>query len=275
MTQFAVFGNPVRHSRSPEIHQAFARQRAVSIDYQRIEAPLDQFAACVRDFFAAGGVGANVTLPFKEQAWALCQQRSARAESAGAVNTLWQQAGQLCGDNTDGAGLITDLRANLDWPLAGQHVLLLGAGGAVRGILGPLLAERPAQVIIANRSAGRARDLALQYAGSGVPVFGCGLDALTAEDRFDLLINGISAGLDGTMPALPASLLTANSRCYDMIYGSTPFLHWAALNGCRWRSDGLGMLVEQAALSFAHWHGWQPDTDVVIQALRDQDASAK
>jgi shikimate dehydrogenase len=264
--RFAVFGNPIAHSRSPQIHEAFAAQRGASIDYQRILVPLDEFPQSVARFFAGGGIGANVTVPFKEQACALCDVLSDRARSAGAVNTLWQEEGKLHGDNTDGVGLITDLRDNLNWPLRDQHILILGAGGAVRGVLGPLLAEHPALIRIANRTEEKARDLAMMFAGRGVPVFGGGLHDLRGP--FELIINATSAGLSGDMPALPANLVGANTRCYDMIYGATPFLQWAEQHQCSARADGLGMLVEQAAEAFHRWHGWRPDTGAVMQQMR-------
>ena len=264
--RFAVFGNPIAHSRSPEIHQAFAAQRGQQLDYQRVLAPLDDFAGSVKNFFAQGGVGANVTLPFKEQAWELCESLSDRARHAGAVNTLALQDGKLFGDNTDGIGLVTDIRNNLGWPLRDQHILVLGAGGAVRGVLGPLLAQQPAQLRIANRSEEKARDLSLMFAGRGVPVFGGGLEKL--QGSYDLIINAISAGLDGSMPVLPASLIGPQTRCYDMIYGDTPFLRWARQHGASATADGLGMLIEQAAEAFTLWHGWRPDTAPVIAGLR-------
>ena len=264
--RFAVFGNPIAHSRSPEIHQAFAAQHGEQIDYRRILAPLDDFPGCVKDFLADGGVGANVTLPFKEQAWQLCDSLSERARQAGAVNTLALQDGRLFGDNTDGVGLVSDIRNNLGWPLRDQHILILGAGGAVRGVLGPLLAEQPAQVRIANRTAGKARDLSLMFAGRGVPLFGGGFDRMTGA--YDLIINAVSAGLDGSMPELPTGIVGPKTRCYDMIYGDTPFLRWARQQGAAETADGLGMLIEQAAESFALWHGWRPDTAPVIADLR-------
>lgn len=266
MQSFAVFGNPIAHSRSPEIHRMFAAQRGEQLDYRRILAPLDGFATEVSQFFTNGGHGANVTVPFKEQAYQLCQVLADRARSAGAVNTLWQQDGKLCGDNTDGVGLITDITANLGWSLTDARVLVLGAGGAVRGVLGPLLNERPGSVLIANRTRDKARDLALIFAGRGVPVFGCGLDELRGP--FDLVINAISAGLDGTMPPLAVTLLNNKSRCYDMVYGDTPFLRWASQCQAAATADGLGMLVEQAAEAFYIWHGWRPDTQAVINSLR-------
>lgn len=263
---FALFGNPVHHSRSPQIHTAFAAQREQLMDFRLILAPLDDFAGSVREFFNNGGIGANVTLPFKEQAWELCDELSDRARHAGAVNTLWQQDGRLHGDNTDGIGLVTDIRENLGWPLRDQRILILGAGGAVRGVLGPLLDEHPAHIRIANRTAEKARELSLMFAGHGVPVFGGGLDKLSGP--YDLIINAISAGLGGSMPLLPDNLVGRQTRCYDMIYGDTPFLRWTTLRGAAASADGLGMLVEQAAEAFSIWHGWRPQTQPVIEQMR-------
>ena len=263
---FALFGNPVHHSRSPQIHTAFAAQREQPMDFRLILAPLDDFAGSVREFFSHGGVGANVTLPFKEQAWELCDELSDRARHAGAVNTLWQKDGRLYGDNTDGIGMVTDIRDNLAWPLSDQRILILGAGGAVRGVLGPLLDEHPAHIRIANRTAEKARELSLIFAGHGVPVFGGGLDNLAGP--YDLIINAISAGLGGSMPALPDKLIGPQTRCYDMIYGDTPFLRWATQHGAVASADGLGMLVEQAAEAFSIWHGWRPQTRPVIEQMR-------
>ena len=277
MARYAVFGNPIAHSKSPQIHQAFAAQRGGELVYERIAAPLDGFADAVADFFAQDGAGANVTVPFKEQAFALCAVRTDRAELAGAVNTLWQQDGQLHGDNTDGAGLLADIRDNLGWPVAGRRVLILGAGGAVRGVLGPLLAEGPASLVVANRTPKKALDLAAlgkKYKTSAeqpLKIEGCGYDLLQGE--FDLVINGTSAGLSGAMPDLPGTLLTAAGQAYDMVYGSEPtvFMRWAAARGAA-TADGLGMLVEQAAEAFFRWHGWRPTTAPVITTLRQGSA---
>lgn len=273
MARYAVFGNPIAHSKSPQIHQAFAAQRGAELVYERIAAPLEGFADAVAEFFASDGAGANVTVPFKEQAFALCAVRTERAELAGAVNTLWQEDGQLHGDNTDGAGLLADIRDNLRWPVKGRRVLILGAGGAVRGVLGPLLAEHPASLTIANRTPDKAHALAAlakksKIGGPHAPLIeSCGYDQL--HDEFDLVINGTSAGLSGTMPDLPDTLLTATGQAYDMVYGNEPtvFMRWAAARGAA-TADGLGMLVEQAAEAFARWHGWRPATAPVIAALR-------
>jgi len=267
--RYAVFGNPVSHSRSPDIHHAFAAQRGEDLTYQRIEAPLDDFAGALRSFFAAGGKGANVTVPFKEQAFELCDVLSERARQAGAVNTLWcGDDGRLHGDNTDGAGLVTDLCVNHGWSLAGKQVLILGAGGAVRGVLGPLLAQAPARLVIANRTEARAQELVARFAAAGVPLAASSLERLTG--RFDIIINAISAGLHGAMPPLPEGLANAATVAYDMVYGAqpTPFMEWARQCDATQVCDGLGMLVEQAAEAYLVWRGWRPATAAVLPALR-------
>ena len=266
--RYAVFGNPVSHSRSPDIHHAFAAQRGEDLVYERIEAPVDGFPAAVAAFFDAGGRGANVTVPFKEQAFDLCERLTERARQAGAVNTLWRVDGALHGDNTDGAGLVADLRGNQGWALSGRRVLVLGAGGAVRGVLGPLLAQGPAEVVIANRTLGRAEALVERFAGQGAPLHAAALDQL--QQPFDVLINAISAGLHGDMPALDPALVAPGSVAYDMVYGAqpTPFMRWAQRHEAAAVCDGLGMLVEQAAEAFQVWRGWRPDTAPVLAGLR-------
>ncbi|WP_101674197.1 shikimate dehydrogenase [Alloalcanivorax mobilis] len=266
--RYAVFGNPVRHSRSPDIHHAFAAQTGDDLVYERIEAPLDGFAEAVAGFFDSGGRGANVTVPFKEQAFALCDRLTERARQAGAVNTLWREQGELHGDNTDGPGLVADLRDNLGWPLAGQRLLILGAGGAVRGVLGPLLAERPADVVIGNRTLDKARALAERFGGAAIAVRGCALEQV--QGRFDVVINAVSAGLHGEMPALPPGLIAPGAHAYDMVYGAqaTPFMIWARQQGAGEIRDGLGMLVEQAAQAYRIWRGRRPHTGPVLSALR-------
>jgi shikimate dehydrogenase len=267
--KYAVFGNPIKHSKSPAIHAAFADQCRQLMRYRAVRVELDVFEQAVRNFFAGGGRGLNVTVPFKRQAFMLADERSARAERAGAVNTLWLQSdGSLFGDNTDGVGLVRDMLTNLGWRLRGQRVLLIGAGGAVRGVLEPLLQECPRALTIVNRTASRASDLATAFADLGA-VDGGGLELL--EDRqFDVVINGTSAGLQGEMPPLPENLLTEHSCCYDMVYGSEPtvFMRWAAMHTAWAVADGLGMLVEQAAESFYCWRHVRPDTQPVINQLR-------
>ncbi|MEL7043809.1 MAG: shikimate dehydrogenase [Pseudomonadota bacterium] len=273
--RFAVFGNPIKHSRSPFIHASFAAQCALRLEYRAVRVETDDFERAVRAFFDAGGSGLNVTVPFKERAAALATQASPRAQRAGAINTLWRDGdGNLHGDNTDGVGLVRDMVANLGWSLQGNRILILGAGGAVRGILEPLLAELPAAIHIVNRTASRASRLAEEFSPLGE------LSASSYEDlgdeQFDLVINGSSAGLAGEAPPLSPSVLRERSCCYDLIYGAepTPFMRWAAHHAAWAVSDGLGMLVEQAAESFYVWHRKRPETRPVIQELRGVLAAA-
>ena len=266
---YCVFGNPVAHSRSPDIHHAFAEQQNDDVRYEKREAPLEDFVGALQAFRAEGGLGANVTVPFKEQAFAQCDAVTERANQAGAVNTLWWDGDQLNGDNTDGAGMVKDIRANLGWQIQGKRVLVLGAGGAVRGVMGPLLAEKPTLVRVANRTAEKAEILARRFMdGSNSPVLGSGLEGLSGQ--FDVVINAISAGLHGEMPALPEGLLADGAVAYDMVYGKepTPFMRWAESQGAAAVSDGLGMLVEQAAEAFEIWRGWRPQTAAVMAMLR-------
>lgn len=269
MERYCVFGNPVAHSKSPRIHREFARLTGQVLSYTAELAPLNDFETSVRNFFSGGGRGCNVTVPFKEQAWSLAEVRSVRAEKAGAVNTLLcGKDGRLYGDNTDGVGLVRDL-SNARVVLAGQRVLVLGAGGAVRGVLGPLLAEKPAALVIANRTREKAEQLAALFADEG-PISACSYAELAGQ-TFDLVINGTSASLQGELPPLPAGLLTANSHAYDMMYGAelTVFLRWAEAQGAQVR-DGLGMLVEQAAEAFFLWRNVRPGTHDVLQHLRQE-----
>jgi shikimate dehydrogenase len=267
--RYAVIGNPIAHSKSPLIHAAFAEQTGEDLVYERILGPRDDFAGEVRRFFAQGGRGLNVTVPFKEEAWALVDESSPRAETARAVNTLIPLPdGRLRGDNTDGIGLVQDLAENHRCPLAGRSILLLGAGGASRGVLRPLLEARPARLWIANRTAAKAVALAEDAAALG-PVHGCGLEQLAGE-RFDLIINGTSAGLQAEVPPLPEAVLAPGGWCYDMMYGDAPtaFVRWALAQGAGHALDGLGMLVEQAAEAFFLWRGVRPQTAPVIRRLR-------
>jgi shikimate dehydrogenase len=270
MTDFyAVIGNPVAHSKSPEIHAAFAQQTSQDIDYKRIFCEAGMFAATVRSFRAQGGKGLNVTLPFKHEAFALATRRSVRAEQAGAVNVLAFSAGGIMGDNTDGAGLVRDIKINRRCPLNGKSVLLLGAGGASFGVVGPLLAESPRTLVIANRTLSKAEALVQRFAPLAA---GCALSASSFEalagKNFDVVINATSAGLSGEMPALPDHLFAAGALAYDMVYGNTtPFMQFAQARGAT-VADGLGMLVEQAAESFLIWRGIRPITAPVIAAMR-------
>ncbi|HNH34487.1 MAG TPA: shikimate dehydrogenase [Rhodocyclaceae bacterium] len=270
--RYAVFGNPISHSKSPRIHTLFARQTGEDLSYEALLAPLDGFAAAVRAFAAAGGRGANVTVPFKEEAWRLSDRRSAQAEAAGAVNTLAFSQDGVFGDNTDGTGLVRDLKSNLGCDIAGRRVLLLGAGGAARGAVLPLLLEGPAELFIANRSAERAARLAVEFArlpGCALPVKpqGGGFAELAGQS-YDLIINATSAGLQDARLPLPLGIFAAGSLAYEMLYGrETPFMGQARIVGAR-VADGLGMLVEQAAEAFHIWRGKRPATGPVIAALR-------
>jgi len=270
--RYAVFGNPVAHSQSPRIHALFAQQTAQDLRYEALLAPLDGFAAAVQAFAAAGGRGANVTVPFKEEAFRLAQRLTARAQAAGAVNTLVFADGVM-GDNTDGAGLVRDLTANLGFAIGGRRVLLLGAGGAARGAILPLLEEKPAALHIANRTADKAQRLADEFAAradaaAAVRPAGGGFEALAGRS-FDLVINATSAGLAAQALPLPAGVFAPGSLAYEMLYGrETPFMAQARAAGAARVADGLGMLVEQAAEAFALWRGVRPATGPVLAALR-------
>lgn len=259
--RYAVIGNPVAHSKSPWIHAEFAKATGQDISYGRVEAPLEGFASTVREFQASGGKGANVTLPFKTEAFALCEGRvSPRAGAAQAVNTLLLAGGAVSGDNTDGVGLVNDL-TRLGFRPAGRRVLLLGAGGAAQGVVLPLLDTRPAALVIANRTAARARDLATRFG-----VAGGGFDELAGE-QFDIVVNATSGGLTDEAPPVSDAVFRPGALAYDMVYGrETPFLAMARRAG-KAAADGTGMLVEQAAESFYLWRGVRPDTAPVLAAL--------
>jgi shikimate dehydrogenase len=260
--RYAVIGNPIEHSLSPVIHEAFAKQTQQSLIYERCLSPLDQFIPTVRQFIALGGRGLNVTHPFKEQAWALVDKYSERAAQAKAVNTiLCQPDGSLYGDNTDGVGLVRDLTVNLKWPVHDQRILVLGAGGAVRGVLGPLLAESPASITIANRTLEKVQKLAQEF-----PVLVCSLDKIS-DLSFDVIINGTAMGFSDPSVLNIANNLKKGFYAYDMSYAkqSTPFLQWAHHKGAVATSDGFGMLVEQATESFFLWRGVRPDTQPILK----------
>jgi shikimate dehydrogenase len=268
--RYAVIGNPIAHSKSPLIHAVFARLTLQDMTYEAILAPLDGFAATVRAFIAAGGRGMNVTVPFKLEACALADTRSPRAEAAKAVNTLIFSPAGIHGDNTDGLGLVADLTRNLGFQLAGKRVLLLGAGGAARGVMLPLLAERPAALTLANRTAGKAQQLLAEFSphADGCAMDAGGFDGLAGR-QFDLVINATAASLADEAPPLPDGLYAPDSLAYDMVYGrETPFLTAARTQGAARLADGLGMLVEQAAASFFLWRGVRPDTAPVLALLR-------
>lgn len=269
---YAVVGHPISHSKSPRIHSLFASQTGEALEYTAIQAPLDGFEATVARFFERGGGGLNVTVPFKEQAWQMAQCRTERAQKAGAANTLYLDGdGRLTADNTDGQGLVSDLCANHGVKLAGANILVLGAGGAVRGVLAPLLAAQPAALTVANRTVAKAEALLALFApdAGATRLSACGFDA---PDRpYDLIINGTSASLQGDLPPLSSSVIDNRTVVYDMMYAAseTIFNQWARERGAQQTIDGLGMLVEQAAESFRVWRGIKPETAPVIAELRD------
>ncbi len=270
--RYAVVGNPIAHSRSPEIHAAFARQTGQDIEYSRLLAPMDGFRRTVEAFRAAGGKGVNVTVPFKLEAFDLADEVSQRARDAEAVNFLEFEDGRIRADNTDGVGLVRDIVHNLGFGLAAKRVLLMGAGGAAQGVLTPVLEREPSILTIANRTVEKALRLAETYRRKAVAassvLSGLSFDEL-AGHHFDLVINATSTSLQGALPPLPAEVFAAGALAYDMMYGTgpTPFLAFAAAHGAK-TSDGLGMLIEQAAESFLLWRGVRPDTAPVIALLR-------
>ena len=265
---YAVMGNPIVHSKSPSIHTLFAAQTQQAIKYTAIHVDIGGFDQAVGNFAASGGKGLNITVPFKEEAWALVKDRSERAERAGAVNTIKIENGQLYGDNTDGVGLVNDLTVNNGIDLHGKNILLMGAGGAARGVITPLVQQNPSMLFIANRTPDKAKNLADDFSDTG-KVEGGGYDALENK-KFDVVINATAASLKGELPPLPDSLLNEHASCYDMMYGAqpTPFMLWATRHGAEKVLDGLGMLVEQAAESFYLWRGVKPETKSVISQLR-------
>lgn len=269
---YAVVGNPISHSKSPRIHSLFASETGEPVEYTAIQAPLDDFAGTVKQFFERGGKGLNVTVPFKEEAWKLADRRTERAENAGAANTLYlDDDGVLTADNTDGCGIVRDLVSNQGVPLKGARILVLGAGGAVRGVLGPILAEHPASITIANRTVAKAEALVELF----TPVAGetrlsaCGFEQ--PNEPFDVIINGTSASLQGDLPPLSSKVIAQGTVIYDMMYSlqTTTFNQWALEQGAQIVHDGLGMLVEQAAESFRIWRGISPATRTVIEELRN------
>ena len=269
--RFAVVGNPIEHSLSPRIHAAFARQGGRQIDYRAERVEVDDFESWVSAFFNTDGRGLNVTLPFKTRAFDVADTVSDRARLTGAANFLTaNEAGGIHADNTDGKGLLTDVTANAGWTLEGARILVLGAGGAVKGVIPSLLEAGPAALVIANRTAERAEALAAEWAAQPISVSGGGY-AQAVGMPWDVIINGTSTGLSDEMPALPNETVLADEcRCYDMAYGKgpTPFMGWALQQGAAEARDGLGMLVEQAAESFYLWLGESPDTRPLIARLR-------
>jgi shikimate dehydrogenase len=267
--RYAVIGHPIGHSRSPFIHGLFAQQTNQNLTYGRIDAAPGTFEREAGAFFQTGGKGLNVTVPHKQAAAMFARYRTPRAEIAGAVNTLIAQPDGILGDNTDGAGLVTDLTRNLGFDIANTRILLLGAGGAARGVLGPLLAAAPEYVEIANRSEQRALDLAKEFGPLG-NVRGCSFEAISTDSHFDLILNATSASLQDAIPPMPRSAIEATTLCYDMAYGTgdTAFTRWAKSVGAGRAECGWGMLVEQAAEAFYLWRGVRPDTAPVLEAVK-------
>lgn len=270
-SHYAVMGNPIGHSKSPLIHTEFASQTAQNLTYQAllVDTAPGEFIKAVKQFQDSGGGGLNITVPFKQDAWQLAAQRTPRAQRAGAVNTLWFDAeGKIYGDTTDGVGLVRDIVQNHGGQIRNQRVLILGAGGAVRGVVEPLLEQQPSCCVIANRTVAKAQELVQVFAELGT-LQAVSYDELVGQ-QFDLVINGTSASLQGELPPLPAHLLAENAWCYDMMYAkqATPFVTWGLQQGALRAIDGLGMLVEQAAESFFIWRGVRPNTAPVIQLLR-------
>ena len=267
--RYAVFGNPIEHSKSPFIHARFAEQTGQRLLYTAELVEVGDFDNAVARFAGSGGKGLNITVPFKQDAWRIAGRRSARAERAGAVNTLVINGiNDYYGDNTDGAGLVRDLQGNHGLQLAHKTIRIIGAGGAVRGVIEPLLECGPALLTIANRTPEKAVQLAEDFSDLG-NIRGCGLDAF-GDEIYDIIINGTSASLSGELPSLPETLVRDHTFCYDMMYASepTPFMRWALQHGAKRAVDGIGMLVEQAAESFRLWRGCEPDTAPVIAALK-------
>ncbi|QOY93963.1 shikimate dehydrogenase [Massilia sp. UMI-21] len=265
--KYCVIGNPIAHSKSPEIHPVFARLSGQDLVYERCLAPLDGFADTVRRLVNEGYRGANVTLPFKIEAAQVCTRLEQRARAAGAVNTLSFEHGEIVGDNTDGPGLVADITRNAGVAIAGKRVLLLGAGGAARGALLPLIGQGPREIVIANRTVATAQGLAQDFIRYGVPIAASGFAEVPGS--FDIVINATSGSLAGAVPPVPAAVFGPGCLALDMMYGSEPtvFMDVAAGHGAVVR-DGLGMLVEQAAEAFAIWRGVRPDTTEVFKKMR-------
>ena len=267
MNKYAVIGNPIHHSLSPTIHAQFSKQTGLSMSYEKILAPLDGFTAAVNNFVSSGALGFNITIPFKVEAYDLVDDCTLNAKTSGAVNTIKVENGTLYGENTDGIGLVNDLCNNLQQTIKGKDILILGAGGATQGILLPLLECQPERILVANRTKTKSLKLANNYSEYG-KVCGFGLDQIKAKP-VDIIINATSASLDGKMPEIPSGVATG-ALCYDLMYGvQTPFMKWSRENSASEVSDGLGMLVEQAASAFAFWHDITPETKEVIKSLRE------
>ncbi len=265
---YAVMGNPISHSKSPLIHTEFASQTQQRLNYSAIQVDAGGFEQAVGNFRASGGKGLNITVPFKQEAWEFVDERNELAVQAGAVNTIsFNDNGQCVGDNTDGIGLVRDLIDNHAIELTGKRILILGAGGAVRGVLGPMLAQQPSEIVIANRTEEKALALANEF-NRGDQLRGCGFPSID-DQPFDLIINGTAASLQGELPPIPAIAISKNTCCYDMMYGKEPtvFMVWASEHDASKVLNGLGMLVEQAAESFFIWRGVRADTREVIASV--------
>ena len=270
---YAVLGNPIQHSKSPQIHTLFSEQTGIALEYQAIEVPINEFASYVKLFSSQGGKGLNITVPFKEDAYSLCTTLTDRAEISGSVNTLrFDDDMNICGDTTDGQGLLNDLVANHNIRLEDKSILILGAGGTVKSILERLLEQKTKEIVIVNRTISRAKDLEKKFSKKNC------VRAYSYNDlpnhSFDIIINGTSLSLSAEIPPISKTNINKNTFCYDLMYSDkeTVFTKWAIENGALKATDGLGMLVEQAAESFMFWHGTKPDTMPVIKALRDSNA---
>ncbi len=269
VSNYAVLGNPIKHSKSPRIHSLFAEQTAIALRYRSIEVPTDKFDKYVESFASQGGLGLNITVPFKEEAYSFCSSLTQRAELCGSVNTIrFDETLNSYGDTTDGQGFINDLRVNHRIDVKDKTVLILGAGGSVKAILEPLCQEQPAQITIANRTVSRAEELADKFSEFG-NITACSYSDISLHP-FDLVINGTSLSLKGELPAITGTVINKGTCCYDLMYSDTAtvFMRWASDLGAVKVMDGLGMLVEQAAESFLIWHGVKPQTTSVINALR-------
>jgi shikimate dehydrogenase len=266
--RYGVIGYPVSHSRSPVIHRLFALQTGQDMQYELLQVSPEKLETAVRQFQRTGGKGLNVTVPHKRAVLQLVDQISERASTAGAVNTLAFRGGEVYGDNTDGIGLLRDLGVNLGVPLQGANILILGAGGATRGIVGPLLEMQPQSLRIANRTLDKAQIIAEHFARQG-PISACRFNLVPVDEPYDLIINATSAGVRGETPPYPATAISENTFCYDLSYGlnATPFSNWAREHGAAKSVMGWGMLVEQAAESFEIWRGVRPDTVPVLKQM--------
>lgn len=271
ISNYAVFGNPINHSKSPQIHSLFAKQTGISLNYQAIEVPVDSFSEYVQLFAEEGGKGFNITVPFKGDAFSLCNTLTERAKKSASVNTIWfDDKKTIHGDTTDGKGLINDLTVNHCLDLKSKSILILGAGGSVRAILEPLCEQKPKEIVIANRTVSKAEQLVTLFSDD-TDIKACSYDSLRKiTQAFDLIINGTSLSLSGKLPDIPAMVINNKTSCYDLMYSDTDtvFMQWAKEQGALKVMDGLGMLVEQAAEAFLIWHGVLPETKPVITLLR-------